>query len=42
MFQKDILIDLNLPFTHPEWIMAYKYAGQTTQNTALSCSATKN
>ena len=27
-------IDLNLPFTHPEWIMAYKYAGQSTHGTA--------
>jgi hypothetical protein len=24
-------IDLNLPFAHPEWIMAYKYIGQAAQ-----------
>lgn len=29
-------ISLDLPFLHPEWIMAYKYAGQSTHNTATS------
>lgn len=26
-------IDLNIPFTHPEWIMAYKFVGSATSAT---------
>lgn len=29
-------IGLDLPFTHPEWIMAYKYAGQASHSNTTS------
>lgn len=27
-------LDFSLPFAHPEWIMAYKYAGQSTHTSS--------
>jgi len=31
-------IDLNLPYNHPEWIMAYKYVGSAFDYSAVSSS----
>lgn len=33
-------LNLDLPFTHPEWIMAYKYIGQSAQNTQSAAGVT--